>query len=225
MRTNYIEQLKQLNVQVKEMGMLCENAISLLTKSLVKKDDDEFGTIHEIETKIDQKERDIENLCMKLILKQQPVASDLRLVSSALKMVSDMERIGDQAADIAELIPYIQDVQGECISDISDMAVAAIKMVTESVECFIKGDMAKTKEVIEYDDVIDNLFNKVKNDLTELIVSEKQVSEACLDLLMIAKYFERIGDHATNIAEWVYYSITGFRYEYEKIVDIEDRIK
>lgn len=216
MRTNYIEQLKQLNVQVKEMGMLCENAISLLTKSLVKKDDDEFGTIHEIETKIDQKERDIENLCMKLILKQQPVASDLRLVSSALKMVSDMERIGDQAADIAELIPYIQDVQGECISDISDMAVAAIKMVTESVECFIKGDMTKTKEVIEYDDVIDNLFNKVKNDLTELIVSEKQVSEACLDLLMIAKYFERIGDHATNIAEWVYYSITGFRYEYEK---------
>lgn len=216
MRTNYIEQLKQLNVQVKEMGMLCENAISLLTKSLVKKDDDEFGTIHEIETKIDQKERDIENLCMKLILKQQPVASDLRLVSSALKMVSDMERIGDQAADIAELIPYIQDVQGECISDISDMAVAAIKMVTESVECFIKGDMAKTKEVIEYDDVIDNLFNKVKNDLTELIASEKQVSEACLDLLMIAKYFERIGDHATNIAEWVYYSITGFRYEYEK---------
>ncbi len=216
MRTNYIEQLKQLNVQVKEMGMLCENAISLLTKSLVKKDDEEFGTIHEIETKIDQKERDIENLCMKLILKQQPVASDLRLVSSALKMVSDMERIGDQAADIAELIPYIQDVQGECISDISDMAVAAIKMVTESVECFIKGDMAKTKEVIEYDDVIDNLFNKVKNDLTELIVSEKQVSEACLDLLMIAKYFERIGDHATNIAEWVYYSITGFRYEYEK---------
>lgn len=216
MRTNYIEQLKQLNFQVKEMGMLCENAISLLTKSLVKKDDEEFGTIHEIETKIDQKERDIENLCMKLILKQQPVASDLRLVSSALKMVSDMERIGDQAADIAELIPYIQDVQGECISDISDMAVAAIKMVTESVECFIKGDMAKTKEVIEYDDVIDNLFNKVKNDLTELIVSEKQVSEACLDLLMIAKYFERIGDHATNIAEWVYYSITGFRYEYEK---------
>lgn len=216
MRTNYIEQLKQLNVQVKEMGMLCENAISLLTKSLVKKDDEEFGTIHEIETKIDQKERDIENLCMKLILKQQPVASDLRLVSSALKMVSDMERIGDQAADIAELIPYIQDVQGECISDISDMAVAAIKMVTESVECFIKGDMAKTKEVIEYDDVIDNLFNKVKNDLTEMIVSEKQVSEACLDLLMIAKYFERIGDHATNIAEWVYYSITGFRYEYEK---------
>lgn len=216
MRTNYIEQLKQLNVQVKEMGMLCENAISLLTKSLVKKDDEEFGTIHEIETKIDQKERDIENLCMKLILKQQPVASDLRLVSSALKMVSDMERIGDQAADIAELIPYIQDVQGECISDISDMAVAAIKMVTESVECFIKGDMSKTKEVIEYDDVIDNLFNKVKNDLTELIVSEKQVSEACLDLLMIAKYFERIGDHATNIAEWVYYSITGFRYEYEK---------
>lgn len=216
MRTNYTEQLKQLNVQVKEMGMLCENAISLLTKSLVKKDDEEFGTIHEIETKIDQKERDIENLCMKLILKQQPVASDLRLVSSALKMVSDMERIGDQAADIAELIPYIQDVQGECISDISDMAVAAIKMVTESVECFIKGDMAKTKEVIEYDDVIDNLFNKVKNDLTELIVSEKQVSEACLDLLMIAKYFERIGDHATNIAEWVYYSITGFRYEYEK---------
>lgn len=216
MRTNYIEQLKQLNVQVKEMGMLCENAISLLTKSLVKKDDEEFGIIHEIETKIDQKERDIENLCMKLILKQQPVASDLRLVSSALKMVSDMERIGDQAADIAELIPYIQDVQGECISDISDMAVAAIKMVTESVECFIKGDMAKTKEVIEYDDVIDNLFNKVKNDLTEMIVSEKQVSEACLDLLMIAKYFERIGDHATNIAEWVYYSITGFRYEYEK---------
>ena len=215
MRTNYIEQLKQLNVQVKEMGMLCENAISLLTKSLIKKDDEEFGTIHEIETKIDQKERDIENLCMKLILKQQPVACDLRLVSSALKMVSDMERIGDQAADIAELIPYIQDVQGECISDISDMAVAAIKMVTESVECFIKGDMAKTKEVIEYDDVIDNLFNKVKNDLAELIVSEKQVSEACLDLLMIAKYFERIGDHATNIAEWVYYSITGFRYEYE----------
>lgn len=213
MRTIYIEQLKQLNIQIKEMGMLCENAISLLTKSLVKTDDDEFETIHEIESKIDQKERDIENLCMKLILKQQPVASDLRLVSSALKMVSDMERIGDQAADIAELIPYIKEVKGDCISDISDMAVASIKMVTESIECFIRGDMAKTKEVIEYDDVIDNLFNKVKDDLAEMIVSDKQVSEACLDLLMIAKYFERIGDHATNIAEWVYYSITGFRYQ------------
>ena len=147
---------------------------------------------------------------MKLILKPQPVASDLRLVSSALKMVSDMERIGDQSSDIAELVTYVENVDETCLAHIQDMAVATIKMVTESVDSFIKKDLAKTQEVIDYDDVVDKLFNSVKNDLTRMIIADETASEACLDLLMIAKYFERIGDHATNIAEWVFYSITGF---------------
>jgi phosphate transport system protein len=210
MRTKYNEQLDMLNSEMKGMGILCENAISEVVGALVKKKKDNLGIVFDIEAKIDQKERDIENICMKLLLKQQPVASDLRMVSSALKMISDMERIGDQAADIAELVEYIDEADEKSLNDVNDMAVATIKMVTESIESFIQKDIAKTQEVIDYDDVVDRLFSKVNKDLAQTIVSNPEKSEICLDMLMIAKYFERIGDHATNIAEWVFYSLTGF---------------
>lgn len=210
MRTKYNEQLDMLNTEMKAMGLLCENAISGVVGALVKKDKTNLSFVFDTEVKIDQKERDIEGICMKLLLKQQPVASDLRTVSSALKMISDMERIGDQAADIAELVSYIDEADEKCLNDINDMAAATIKMVTESIESFIKKDIAKTQEVIDYDDVVDRLFSKVKKDLAQTIGRCPEKSEICLDMLMIAKYFERIGDHATNIAEWVFFSLTGF---------------
>ena len=162
------------------------------------------------EDDIDQKEKDIESLCLKLLLQQQPVAKDLRVISSALKMITDLERIGDQAADISEIVimmngaPYVQK-----LIHIPQMATATVKMVTESIDAFVKKDAAIAKAVIEYDDVVDNLFDKVKFDLIELIRSDNPNSEQAIDLLMIAKYFERIGDHACNVAEWAVYSITG----------------
>ena len=154
-------------------------------------------------------ERDIESICMRLLLQQQPVAKDLRTVSSALKMISDMERIGDQAADIAEIIKFISVGEAESKLHIGDMARATIKMVTDSVDSFVKKDIEMAREVMQYDDIVDNLFIKVKNELTELIRKGEQNGEFCLDLLMVAKYIERIGDHATNIADWVCYSLTG----------------
>ena len=209
MRNRFDRQLETLNVEIIKMGALCEEAISSAAKALSDGDSNMIEKVFETDAKIDDMERDIESICMRLLLQQQPVAKDLRTVSSALKMISDMERIGDQAADIAEIIKFISVGETESKLHIGDMARATIKMVTDSVDSFVKKDIEMAREVMQYDDIVDNLFIKVKNELTELIRKGEQNGEFCLDLLMVAKYFERIGDHATNIADWVCYSLTG----------------
>lgn len=162
-----------------------------------------------MEEEINHKERDIENLCMKLLLQQQPVARDLRMISSALKMISDMERIGDQAQDIADMSKFVKVQEIAHKMNIGKMAEATIKMVTESIDSFVKKDLDSAAAVVKYDDVVDDLFLKVKADLPQLIENDPQNAEYYIDLIMVAKYFERIGDHAENIAQWVEYSITG----------------
>jgi len=204
------EQLAELNNKMLEMAALVEKTISMASQALTTQDVGLAKKVLVAEDDIDQKEKDIESLCLKLLLQQQPVAKDLRVISSALKMITDLERIGDQAADISEIVimmngaPYVQK-----LIHIPQMATATVKMVTESIDAFVKKDAAIAKAVIEYDDVVDNLFDKVKFDLIELIRSDNPNSEQAIDLLMIAKYFERIGDHACNVAEWAVYSITG----------------
>lgn len=209
MRNRFDEQLARLNNELTEMGALCEEAISGCVKYLIDKDISMRDNTLEADKQIDQKERDIERLCMKLLMQQQPVATDLRVISSAMKMISDMERIGDQASDIAEIVKHIQKSNLESNTHISDMARATIRMVTDSVESFVKKDISLAEAVIKNDDEVDALFNKVKNELIQAVQQSEDDAEALIDLLMIAKYFERIGDHAENIAEWVIYSITG----------------
>ncbi len=211
MRNRFDEQLELLNVELIRMGALCEDAISYASRTLMG-EGDFSGDVYSTDKEIDQKERDIENLCMRLLLQQQPVARDLRQVSSALKMISDMERIGDQASDIVEICGYIQGQEAESRLHIRDMAEATMKMVTQSIDSYVKRDLNIAHEVIRYDDVVDDLFGKVKQELIGLLSQEnadEKMGEFCIDMLMIAKYFERIGDHATNIAEWVEFSITG----------------
>ena len=209
MRNRFNEQLALLNTELITMGALCEEAISKAAKYLAENDETLKDTIIETDKQIDRKERDIENICMRLLLQQQPVASDLRTISSALKMISDMERIGDQASDIAEIVCFVNESSIVGKIHISDMARATIKMVTDSVDSFVQKDISLAHEVIRHDDIVDNLFLKVKNELISGIKGGNDNAEALVDLLMIAKYFERIGDHAENIAEWVIYSITG----------------
>ncbi len=217
MRNRFDEQLELLNVELIRMGALCEDAISYASRTLMG-EGDFSNEVYRTDREIDQKERDIENLCMRLLLQQQPVAKDLRQVSSALKMISDMERIGDQASDIAEICSFIQSSGEEMESrlHIRDMAEATMRMVTESIDSFVKKDLNIAKEVVLYDDVVDDLFGKVKQELIGLLSqgqTDEEMGEFCIDMLMVAKYFERIGDHATNIAEWVEYSITGAHLE------------
>lgn len=209
MRNRFDEQLALLNTELITMGALCEEAISGCVKYLINNDEAMKDIAIEADSGIDQKERDIENLCMKLLMQQQPVASDLRLISSAMKMISDMERIGDQAADICEIAIYVTESGLSSKVHITDMARATIKMVTDSVESFVKKDADLANEVIKHDEVVDDLFDRVKAELIAAVQSSDVDAEALIDLLMIAKYFERIGDHAENIAEWVLYSITG----------------
>ncbi len=217
MRNRFDEQLELLNVELIRMGALCEDAISYASRTLMGAGD--FSEeVYRTDREIDQKERDIENLCMRLLQQQQPVARDLRQVSSALKMISDMERIGDQASDIAEICGFVKDFTEvmESRLQIRDMAEATMKMVSGSIDSFVKKDLQIAKDVILYDDVVDSLFGKVKQELIDILGQEQmdeEKSEFCIDMLMVAKYFERIGDHATNIAEWVEYSITGFHQE------------
>lgn len=208
MRSHFDEQLEQLNVELINMGSMCEDVISRACRTLMG-EKDLAEQVHLGEREIDQKEREIEALCMRLLLTQHPVAGDLRLISSALKMISDMERIGDQASDIAEIAGFLEPRQVESNLHISDMAKATIHMVVKSVDSFVKKDLVIAREVIAYDDEVDQLFAKVKTELIDLISVDKANGEFCMDLLMVAKYFERIGDHATNIAEWVEFSITG----------------
>ena len=209
MRKTFVEQLMQLNREMITMGSLCENVIAMAAKSLLEGDKELAAKVVHSDSEIDQKEREIEAMCLKLLLQQQPVARDLRIVSSALKMITDMERIGDQSADIAEIVTVADLTASDDTMHIGNMARAAIKMVTGAVDAFVSRDVRAAVEVIKYDDVVDDLFNKVKHELLESLHTSTEKAEYSLDLLMIAKYFERIGDHATNIAEWVVFSITG----------------
>ena len=207
MRNKFDEQLDNLNNELIKMGKLCEQAISGAIKITMEDDHEELKReVLETDSEIDKKERDIESICMKLLLRQQPVARDLRVISSALKMISDMERIGDQASDIVELAQYIKK------SDVN-MANEVIKMVTKSIKSFVKKDIEMARNVIVYDDVVDNYFEEIKKELIRIISSGESDGEEFIDILMIAKYLERIGDHATNIAEWVEYSILGYHAE------------
>lgn len=210
MRSKFDAQLALLNTQLIQMGALCEAAIANATKALLEGDRELAQKTVETDEEIDQKEREIEGLCLKLLLQQQPVARDLRQISSALKMITDMERIGDQAGDISEitLLANIKRATAET-KHITAMAQATIKMVTDSIEAFVRQDLELARAVIAYDDVVDDLFNAVKSDMISLIRVDADNGEFAIDLMLIAKYFERIGDHATNIAEWVEFAITG----------------
>ena len=208
MRTSFDEQLALLNRRLIEMGALCEDAISASMRALAEEPKAAEKT-KDIEREIDHAEREIEALCMKLLLQQQPVARDLRAISSALKMISDMERIGDQASDIAEIMRYIHDDDITGTTHLAQMAKAAGRMVTSSVDSFVRRDLGLARQVQDDDDAVDALFDTVKQELVARIRQEPLRGSECLDLLMIAKYLERIGDHAVNVAEWVEYSITG----------------
>ena len=204
MSERFVRQLEELHVELITMGSLCEKAISLSAKAI----QGEGGMT--LIGKIFETEKEIENLCMKLLLHEHPVAGDLRSISAALKMISDMERIGDQAADIADLSKHIEDkaVTGDIIN-IRKMAEDTVRMVTESIDAFVKGDLELCRKVIDDDDKVDDAFNAIKEKLAEVLNNGKPDASIGLDILMAAKYFDRIGDHAVNIAEWVEYSITG----------------
>ena len=208
MRNRFDKQLDELNEALAKMGAYCENAIASAAKALTGGDHELARKVIEADAEIDRMEREIEELCVRMLLKQQPVAGDLRFISSAMKMITDMERIADQAADIAEIVTMteIKPIDAESLAQ---MAREAIKMVTDSMESFVKSDLPLAKAVIMYDDVVDGLFGQVKSELIEIIKDGRENAGYALDMLMIAKYFERIGDHATNIDEWVEYSITG----------------
>ena len=213
MRNRFDEQLFELNREIIEMGAMCEEAIASAAKALTTGDVELAGRMKADSSAIDHMEREIERLCMKLLLHQQPVAKDLRLISAALKMITDMERIGDQAEDIAEIVTFLNGHTMEEMEIIEDMARETIEMVTTSVDAFVKKDVTLAEKVIAQDEAVDNYFSKVKNNIITLISENHADGEFALDLLMISKYFERIGDHATNIAEWVIYSITGTHKE------------
>ncbi len=209
MRNRFDTQLEILNGELTDMGAMCEDAIACAVRALLYRDMELAAKAKTIEIEIDRMESDIESLCLKLLLQQQPVARDLRLISAALKMITDMERIGDQAADIAEIVTYIDLSRSISQLHIREMAEACIKMVSESVESFVRRDLELANAVIAYDDVVDGLFAKTKTELIGLISDDRSFGEQALDLLMIAKYLERIADHATNVGEWVVFSITG----------------
>lgn len=209
MRERFDEQLMLLNKKMIEMGALCENVIAVSAKALLEGDIDKAKTVKETGVGIDHMEREIEAICLKLLLQQQPVASDLRQISAALKMITDMERIGDQAEDIAEIIPFLSGRTGEECGEIREMAEVAINMVTNCVDAYVKQDLKLARSVYNHDDVVDACFDKVKTKLISMIAENTDNGEYAIDLLMIAKYFERIGDHAVNIAEWVEFSVTG----------------
>ena len=210
MRTRFDEQLRQLNVELIRMGSLCEEAISIAAKVLEGEKNISNERVFAIEGEIDQLEHDIESLCMRMLLQQQPVASDLRVISAALKMITDMERIGDQAADIAEVVTMLEAESAiEPPEHISAMAEEARRMVHRAIDAYVQRDVKLAEKVIAQDDVVDDLFLDVKRELVEQIRKKPDCGMAALDMLMIAKYFERIGDHATNVAEWVQYAVMG----------------
>lgn len=208
MRSMFDRELTELHNELIKMGTLCENAISMAIKGLLEKDESLVRQVFVIDDEIDKKEREIEKMSLHLLLTQQPVASDLRMTSAALKMVSDMERIGDQASDIAEISRHLscKDLPETCIPE---MSRAAIGMVTDSIDAFVHNDRELACKVMKDDDIVDQYLVEFQEHLVQMILKNPEEGAAYIDLLMIAKYLERIGDHATNIAEWVEYSLTG----------------
>lgn len=209
MRNRFDEQLALLNNEMIQMGALCEESIALAAKALTEAEPKLAKKVFSLADSIDQMERDIEGRCLRLLLQQQPVAKDLRSVSAALKMITDMERIGHQAADIADIATQLKDCPAAQGLALREMAAAAIHMVTDSVDAYVKQDVAMSEAVIAHDDIVDADFDKVKRTLLEWITKNPDSGESALDLLMVGKYFERIGDHAVNIAQWVIFSVTG----------------
>ncbi|MGN0843945.1 MAG: phosphate signaling complex protein PhoU [Kiritimatiellia bacterium] len=211
MRSKFDEQLTRLNTELIQMGALCEEAISRAVKALENGDRSLAGQVKPLEEEIDQKERDVETLCLKLLLQQQPVARDLRQISAAMKITTDMERIGDQAADISEIVSGMlaNGYVPEDVGHIRNMAEDVIQMVTESVDCYVQKDVERAKLLIGHDDLVDQGFERVKQGLIGKIAADSACGEHALDLLMIDKYLERIGDHAVNIAEWVIFAVIG----------------
>ena len=209
MRNLFDSQLNTLHRKLIEMGSACETAIDLAVKALLEGNADIAHEAASHDREIDQMERDIEAICLKMLLQQQPVARDLRQISAAMKIITDMERIGDQAEDIGEIVPFLNGRTGVECEDIRLMAETAQQMVRSSIDAYVNQDMALVKKVIDMDDIVDDAFDRTKETLIHMISSNREDGQYCLDLLMIAKYLERIGDHATNIAEWVAFSITG----------------
>lgn len=217
MRSKFDEQLEQLNKELIEMGALCEEIIAISATALSEGDISAKEKAYGIDGEIDNMEHAIEARCLKLLLQQQPVARDLRQISAALKMVTDMERIGDQAYDIAEIISFMNGRTVDSCNYVREMGKTVITMVTDSIDAYVRRDENFANEVIKSDDIVDDYFLKIKKSLIDMIAKNPDDGEYALDLLMIAKYFERIGDHAVNIAEWVVFSITGFHKGVEEI--------
>ncbi len=209
MRSKFDSQLAELSSELTNMGATCARAISLTAQALESRDAAKAQPVAQLEEQTNEQERAIEALCLKLLLQQQPVARDLRQISAALKMITDMERIGDQAADIAEIIPFFLSHNTFDCGLVCRMARQASAMVTQSVDAFVLRDVALAQTVAGQDDLVDEDFCQIKTALIAAIAREPQQGEVALDLLMIAKYFERIGDHAVNLAEWVEFSVTG----------------
>ena len=209
MRNHFNNQLSLLNREMTRMGSLCEEIIELTAKALTGWEDNLIERVRAIGSEIDESERTVEALCLKLLLQQQPVARDLRVISAAMKMITDMERIGDQAEDIAEIITHLNcRIEQESVQ-IRQMAEAAMGMVREAVDAYVRQDVDMAHAVMKHDDIVDDYFVRVRKGLIALIAADPDDGEYALDLLMIAKYCERIGDHCTNIAEWVEFSVTG----------------
>lgn len=218
MRSKFDEQLNQLNNNLIEMAEIVKKAIEKAEKALIEQDFVLAQQIIHSDDEIDAKEKEIESFCLKIILQQQPVAGDLRQISSVLKIITDLERIGDHATDISELTLLLADkTYIKKLEYIPQMAAATMKMVTDSIDAFVKNDLELANDVITYDDVVDNLFEMVKKYLIELIKENADSGDQAIDLIMVAKYFERIADHATNVAEWVVFSLTGV-YKGSKIM-------
>lgn len=210
MRNHFDVQLQELNLDLIKMGGAVEEAIIKAVDALTKRDYNLAQEAIEFDTVIDDMERGIERRCLKLLLQQQPVATDLRKISSALKMITDLERIGDHAADISELTQRLsKEKEVTQLNSIPLMAAETIKMVKDAIDAYVNCNIDLAENVIKADDIVDDLFNVVKNNLIELIGENKSYGEQAIDLMMVSKYFERIGDHAVNIAEWVIFSITG----------------
>jgi len=210
MREYFDLELKALNDKLIEMGALVESAIKNTITIITNGEYDKLETSRIIEEKINKMEREIQNYCLNLLLLQSPVAGDLRTVSAALKMITDLERIGDQAIDIAEMSTYLKDCENiYSMTHLSEMAERSSNMVTTAIDAFVKKDLKLAKTVATMDDAIDDLFNKVKQEVIDIINANKELDQQAIDVLLIAKYFEKIGDHAENIGEWVVFSITG----------------
>ena len=208
MRSKFDEQLLELNKEMIEMGNKIILSIKNAIEALVARDENMAKAIMESDAEVDHLQKKIEGICFNLLIQQQPVARDLRTVTAAMKMVTDMERIGDHDADISEMTILMgQNSQIDKFEHISQMATETMIMLNHSIEAYVEKNVIKAKEVIEHDDIVDDLFVEAKKDVIELILNSPSEGEGATDILMIAKYFERIGDHATNIAEWVIYSL------------------